>query len=148
VADYRIVESSGATEGAPAAGAAELIVDITTTGATLAANNLKILADGVILRSEAQLAAGLMARWSREQSDAVRGFLRAVEARARAKTLATIAWAGENGAGGLLTPIGALFQTAETLASSGLGPATANRPDYVFQAECLAADALERALNL
>ena len=43
VADYRIVESLGATEGAPAAGAAELIVDITTTGATLAANGLKTL---------------------------------------------------------------------------------------------------------
>ena len=38
IVDYRIVESSGATEGAPAAGSAELIVDITTTGATLAAN--------------------------------------------------------------------------------------------------------------
>src|SRR5262249_44053268 len=37
VTDYRIVESSGATEAAPAAGTAELIVDITTTGATLAA---------------------------------------------------------------------------------------------------------------
>ncbi len=35
VIDYRIVESAGATEGAPAAGTAELIVDITTTGATL-----------------------------------------------------------------------------------------------------------------
>ena len=33
--DYRIVESAGATEGAPAAGTAELIVDITTTGETL-----------------------------------------------------------------------------------------------------------------
>ncbi len=32
VTDYRIVESLGATEGAPAAGTAELIVDITTTG--------------------------------------------------------------------------------------------------------------------
>jgi ATP phosphoribosyltransferase len=40
VVDYRIVESSGATEGAPAAGTAELIVDISTTGATLAANGL------------------------------------------------------------------------------------------------------------
>jgi len=38
IVDYRIVESSGATEGAPAAGTAELIVDITTSGATLAAN--------------------------------------------------------------------------------------------------------------
>src|SRR6516165_9453615 len=49
VTDYRIVESLGATEGAPAAGQAELIVDITTTGATLLANALKILDDGTIL---------------------------------------------------------------------------------------------------
>jgi ATP phosphoribosyltransferase len=54
---YRIVESTGATEGAPASGAAELIVDITTTGSTLKANHLKILDDGVILRSEAVLAS-------------------------------------------------------------------------------------------
>ncbi|MBE7183507.1 MAG: ATP phosphoribosyltransferase [Methylobacterium mesophilicum] len=53
---YRIVESLGATEGAPTAGSADLIVDITTTGATLRANHLKILSDGVILRSEACLA--------------------------------------------------------------------------------------------
>ena len=63
VADYRIVESLGATEGAPASGAAELIVDITTTGATLAANALKALDDGVILRSQATLVASLAAPW-------------------------------------------------------------------------------------
>jgi ATP phosphoribosyltransferase len=63
IADYRIVESLGATEGAPAAGLAEAIVDITTTGATLAANDLKILDDGIILKSQAQLAASLKARW-------------------------------------------------------------------------------------
>ena len=57
VADYRIVESSGATEGAPAAGTAELIVDITSTGATLAANGLKVIEDGTILRSQANLVA-------------------------------------------------------------------------------------------
>jgi ATP phosphoribosyltransferase len=57
VTGYRIVESLGATEGAPAAGAAEAIVDITTTGSTLKANALKILDDGVILRSQAVLAA-------------------------------------------------------------------------------------------
>jgi ATP phosphoribosyltransferase len=51
VVDYRITESGGATEGAPAAGAAELVVDITTTGATLQANGLKTLSDGVILRA-------------------------------------------------------------------------------------------------
>lgn len=56
VTDYRIVESLGATEGAPAAGIAEVIVDITTTGSTLAANCLRILDDGVILKSSAVLA--------------------------------------------------------------------------------------------
>lgn len=56
VTGYRIVESLGATEGAPAAGIAEIVVDITTTGSTLAANALKILDDGVILKSCAVLA--------------------------------------------------------------------------------------------
>jgi ATP phosphoribosyltransferase len=62
--DYRIVESAGATEGAPASGFAEIIVDITSTGATLAANGLKVLSDGVILRSQAQLAASRSAAWT------------------------------------------------------------------------------------
>nr|CAD6423363.1 ATP phosphoribosyltransferase catalytic subunit HisG [Rhizobium sp. Q54] len=52
---YRIVESLGATEGAPAAGQADIIVDITSTGSTLKANHLKVLSDGVILSSEACL---------------------------------------------------------------------------------------------
>ena len=52
---YRIVESLGATEGAPASGSADIIVDITSTGSTLRANHLKVLSDGVILRSQACL---------------------------------------------------------------------------------------------
>jgi ATP phosphoribosyltransferase len=63
IADYRIVPSAGATEGAPAAGTAEVIVDITTSGATLRDNGLKVLDDGVILKSQAQLAASLTADW-------------------------------------------------------------------------------------
>lgn len=55
IQSYRIVESLGATEGAPAAGSADVIVDITSTGSTLTANQLKILADGLILQSEACL---------------------------------------------------------------------------------------------
>ena len=62
--DYRIVESLGATEGTPAAGTAELIVDITTTGETLRANGLKILDDGVILKSQANLVAADAAVWT------------------------------------------------------------------------------------
>ena len=63
IADYRIVPSAGATEGALAAGTAEVIVDITTTGATLRDNGLKILDDGVILKSQATLAVSLTAEW-------------------------------------------------------------------------------------
>ena len=68
--DYRIVESLGATEGTPAAGTADIIVDITTTGATLAANGLKVLEDGVILRSEANLVASKVAAWGPEETKA------------------------------------------------------------------------------
>jgi ATP phosphoribosyltransferase len=57
VTGYRIVESAGATEGAPAAGLADMIVDITTSGNTLRANQLKVLSDGVIVRSSAVVAA-------------------------------------------------------------------------------------------
>ncbi|MDR0253277.1 MAG: ATP phosphoribosyltransferase [Brucellaceae bacterium] len=54
---YRIVESLGATEGAPAAGSADIIVDITSTGSTLRANRLKILDDGIMLKSQACLVS-------------------------------------------------------------------------------------------
>lgn len=54
---YRIVESLGATEGAPSAGSSDIIVDITSTGATLSANKLKILEDGLILKSQACLVS-------------------------------------------------------------------------------------------
>ena len=80
VTDYRIVESLGATEGAPAAGAAELIVDIATTGATLAANALKTLDDGVILRSQATLVASPQAPWGANARAAARAILTRIAA--------------------------------------------------------------------
>ena len=64
VASYRIVESLGATEGAPAGGSADLIVDITTSGETLRANGLRILDDGVILNSHACLVRRLASQRS------------------------------------------------------------------------------------
>jgi ATP phosphoribosyltransferase len=64
---YRIVESLGATEGAPAAGSADIVVDITSTGATLRANHLKLLTDGLVLASQACLVAS---RKSRTPNDA------------------------------------------------------------------------------
>ena len=74
VTGYRIVESLGATEGAPAAGIAEIIVDITTTGSTLAANSLKILDDGVILEV-LRRARGPLGRAGRPPGGAVRALL-------------------------------------------------------------------------
>ena len=65
VAGYRIVESVGAIDATPAAGTAELIVDITTTGTTLRANHLKVLEDGLILKSQAHLFASRAAPWDR-----------------------------------------------------------------------------------
>ncbi|MCX7340831.1 MAG: ATP phosphoribosyltransferase [Hyphomicrobiales bacterium] len=80
VMDYRIVESLGATEGAPAAGTAEVIVDITTTGSTLAANALKVLEDGVILASEANLVASLKAPWGPRARKAAHAILNRIAA--------------------------------------------------------------------
>jgi ATP phosphoribosyltransferase len=85
IVDYRIVESSGATEGAPAAGTAEMIVDITTTGTTLAANALKIVDDGIILRSQANLVAARTAPWSAEQRELARVILDRITAQQRAR---------------------------------------------------------------
>ncbi|HUU67512.1 MAG TPA: ATP phosphoribosyltransferase [Methyloceanibacter sp.] len=66
VTGYRIVESVGATEATPATGTAELIVDITSTGTTLTANHLKLLEDGLILKSQAHLLAAKGASWTPE----------------------------------------------------------------------------------
>jgi ATP phosphoribosyltransferase len=87
VGDYRIVESLGATEGAPASGVADIIVDITSTGATLAANALKVLDDGVILASEANLVAALRAEWGETAHGAARAILARLGATARARAV-------------------------------------------------------------
>lgn len=68
IAEYRTVESLGATEAAPASGVADIIVDITTTGSTLAANGLRVLEDGIMLQSQACLAVSRTAEWSPERT--------------------------------------------------------------------------------
>ncbi|MGA1233116.1 MAG: ATP phosphoribosyltransferase [Lutimaribacter sp.] len=55
VADYQLVDSQGATEGTVKNETAEAIADITSSGDTLRANHLKILSDGLVLRSQATL---------------------------------------------------------------------------------------------
>jgi ATP phosphoribosyltransferase len=163
VADYRIVESSGATEGAPAAGAAELVVDITTTGATLAANGLKILSDGVILRSQAQLTASLITPWTDGQVDSLARLLSVVEAKGRAARLATLVWPAEQDAAGqaavapfvgqgarrangALLATADLFEAAAALGAAGVEPVTVSRPDYVFESRSAVLDKLRQRL--
>jgi ATP phosphoribosyltransferase len=53
ISQYRVVSSLGATESYPFTGSSELITDITSTGSTLKANNLRIINDGIILKSSA-----------------------------------------------------------------------------------------------
>jgi len=55
VADYQLVDSQGATEGTVKNLTAEAVADITSSGDTLVANHLKILPDGLILKSQATL---------------------------------------------------------------------------------------------
>ena len=53
VTQFKLVRSLGATEAYPFTGSSEIITDITSSGETLRANNLRILKDGEILKSEA-----------------------------------------------------------------------------------------------
>ncbi|HWD28629.1 MAG TPA: ATP phosphoribosyltransferase [Rhizomicrobium sp.] len=158
ISDYRIVESAGATEGAPAAGTAEAIVDITTTGATLSANGLKILEDGTILESQAQLAAAVGADWTPQARATVEALLGRLHARDRAKTsqmlrvrldknaddvLAVLAREADasvlsraaDGSGevSILVPRPRLMDAVNALRAAGCdAPATTHDADYVF----------------
>jgi ATP phosphoribosyltransferase len=158
IADYRIVESAGATEGAPASGSAEAIVDITTTGATLAANGLKTLADGTILESQAQLAASLSAIWSEKARDAATRLVTRLAARERATSSLVLRARFDGDAAGALArlsgeprvsllsrpaeghgeaafvcPRDLLMQTIAVLREEGAnGAITAQDADYIF----------------
>jgi len=102
LANYRIVPSDGATEGAPAAGAAEIVVDITSSGETLRANHLKIIGDEPILRSEAQLRASVAAPWPEETLATLRVLIEQIEAREAAKGRVVLRCALPDGAGDAL----------------------------------------------
>ncbi|MBN9669036.1 ATP phosphoribosyltransferase [Roseibium aggregatum] len=155
IADYRIVESAGATEGAPAAGSAELIVDITTTGSTLQANNLKILTDGVMLKSQANLVASLSADWSQSALAAARAILDRVAAEEAARNVKLVkaqvddrtqalravsnvgavqrfADSGDSHRVNVLCPKDAVADCAKLLIEEGAETVTVETLDYVF----------------
>ncbi|MES0809700.1 ATP phosphoribosyltransferase [Roseibium sp. SCPC15] len=158
IADYRIVESAGATEGAPAAGSAELIVDITTTGSTLHANNLKILSDGVMLKSQANLVASLNADWSDASLAAARDILDRVAAEEAARDVKLVkavvddrtqalravskvgaiqrfSEASDDHRVNVLCPKDAVADCAKLLIEEGADTVTVETLDYVFSRE-------------
>jgi len=75
VADYQLVDSQGATEGTVKNLTAEAIADITSSGETLAANHLKILADGLIHRTQAVLFSSRKANWTAENKKILEAFV-------------------------------------------------------------------------
>ncbi len=77
VADYQLVDSQGATEGTIKNGTAEAVADITSTGATLEANHLKILTGDPVLKSQATLFASKTSELNAEDA----GFLAALKAK-------------------------------------------------------------------
>jgi ATP phosphoribosyltransferase len=119
--DYRIVESLGATEGAPAAGSAEAIVDITSTGATLVANGLKILEDGVILKSQANLVASLGADWNGNARAAARAILDRLDATSRAENHMLVSARGPFDAQKVADDLDRHYQCAGDMVSSYKG---------------------------
>ena len=79
VADYRLVDSQGATEGTVRNLTAEAVADITSSGDTLRANHLKPLADGPVHSSQATLFRARAANWNDGAVAAWRGLARALE---------------------------------------------------------------------
>lgn len=144
ISDYRTVESLGATEGAPAAGTAEAIVDITTTGATLAANDLKILSDGLILESQAVLAAALRASWTDTARHAARTLLERIAARAQAKAAQIIRVRVDQGVEAALPALERNL-SAKILSRSAVGNAAGEVTILVPDANLAAAIAMLRS---
>jgi len=79
VVDYRTVESDGSTESAPFNGFSEIITDITSTGETLRANNLRVLDDGIILKSSANIFSSKVAEWDKEIESNYKNFINKFE---------------------------------------------------------------------
>lgn len=71
VADYQLIDSQGATEGTIKNQTAEAIADITSSGETLEANHLKVISDGVILKSQATLYVSKVADWGKDDREAL-----------------------------------------------------------------------------
>jgi ATP phosphoribosyltransferase len=133
-----------------------LIVDITTTGATLSANALKIIDDGVMLRSEANLVASMTAPWGANQRAAAASILTRICAEEEARSHREIrvslsapvpsvvdelssrfaaSLVATSDASNFIVqcPVGALFDASEYLVAQGAIRVAVSQIDYVFR---------------
>jgi ATP phosphoribosyltransferase len=84
IVEYSLVGSLGATEGAPAAGVADFVVDLTSTGTTLVENHLKEISGGTVLQTEGCLIASLRnTLWNGRAMAALENLVEQIEARMR-----------------------------------------------------------------
>lgn len=157
---YRLIDSAGATEAAPASGTAELIVDITTTGATLKANNLKILSDGVMLKSQAQLSASLNADWNEDALSAIKNLLDIFEARRVARDVSVLTGGKSlrSAAASISDEVTLLGDSvvlsrkkaksvANALSSAGFGPVSVVNPEFLFLEDNVVFGEFSRAIT-
>jgi ATP phosphoribosyltransferase len=146
-----------------------LIVDITTTGATLQANALKVLDDGVMLKSEANLVASLSASWTATQrrlahsmlariaaeeearrNRAVRAAFRNVPATLAAEAMTrfgVVVVASQDDEIAFHCPKKKIFDVSEWLIASGAARVSVAQLDYVFTSTNALADRLDKRLG-
>ena len=167
VSDIELVQSFGATEAAPHSGAAEVIVDITSSGATLAANDLRVPQDGLILQSVANLAASLKADWNQAARSVAKRILRRLSGHLKAAALLEIKFSAphdsaslfddfalegstkfanaESVSYALIVQADQLDDLTERLAQKEIA-ATVSRPDFIFSKRNAAYERLMGAL--
>ncbi|HUG60548.1 MAG TPA: ATP phosphoribosyltransferase, partial [Methylomirabilota bacterium] len=139
----------------------------TSTGRTLADNGLKIVDDGVVMRSEAALAASLAATWGPGARDAARLMLTRIAADARARAVKRIEAAIEptpdlraaardrfgaeapfsGGSLVLVCPARSVHACAAWLIEAGAAAVTVQPVEYVFEAANPLYDTLARRLD-
>lgn len=88
---FTLVEASGALEAAPALGAADVIVDLVSSGVTLRENRLKRVSGGTIVESQACLIGNRTALRDNESKLTVaRDMLELIEAQLRSREFFTL----------------------------------------------------------
>lgn len=86
IRDYLIVDSRGATEGMPASGTADIVVDLTSSGATIIENGLKEIQDGTVVSSEASVIVSTRPEnWNDEAMAVLSQVVDSIEAGLRAR---------------------------------------------------------------